>query len=76
MVHYCVENTPGEVGRTSTFALCTVTLPWVMHLARRGVAAAARDLPPLAAAINIHQGRLTNAAVAESFGMPFEELRA
>jgi alanine dehydrogenase len=66
---------PGAVGRTSTFALCNVTLPWVLQLARRGIAAAARDLPPIAAAINIHQGRLTNAAVAESFGMPCEELR-
>ena len=28
VVHYCVANMPGAVGRTSTFALCNVTLPW------------------------------------------------
>ena len=29
ILHYCVTNMPGAVGRTSTFALCNVTLPWV-----------------------------------------------
>ena len=71
VVHYCVANMPGAVGRTSTFALCNVTLPWVREIARRGIAAAARDLPPVAAAVNVHQGRLTNQAVADSFDMPF-----
>ena len=27
VVHYCVTNMPGAVGRTSTFALCNVTIP-------------------------------------------------
>jgi alanine dehydrogenase len=75
VVHYCVTNMPGAVGRTSTFALCNVTLPWVLQLANRGIAAAARDLRPIADAINIHQGRLTNAAVADSFGLPLDPLR-
>ncbi len=69
VVHYCVANMPGAVGRTSTFALCNVTLPWVLQLATRGVLTAVHALPPLAAAMNVHQGRLTNRAVAESFGM-------
>ena len=75
VVHYCVTNMPGAVGRTSTFALCNVTLPWVLQLANRGIAAATRDLRPIADAINIHQGRLTNAAVADSFGLPLDPLR-
>ena len=32
VVHYCVANMPGAVGRTSTFALCNVTLPWVLAI--------------------------------------------
>ncbi len=43
VVHYCVANMPGAVGRTSTYALCNVTLPYVLQLARlgwRGLAAA------------------------------------
>jgi alanine dehydrogenase len=72
VVHYCVTNMPGAVGRTSTFALCNVTLPWVLQLANRGVEAAARTLPAVASAVNIHQRKVTNQAVAETFGMKFE----
>ncbi|MEC7696983.1 MAG: alanine dehydrogenase, partial [Planctomycetota bacterium] len=34
VLHYCVTNMPGAVGRTSTFALCNVTLPWILRLAK------------------------------------------
>ena len=74
VLHYCVTNMPGAVGRTSTFALCNVTLPWALQLANRGVAAAIRELPPIAAAVNIHAGEVTNQAVAETFGMPYKPL--
>ena len=70
VVHYCVTNMPGAVGRTSTFALCNVTLPWVIEIAQRGLEAAARDLRPIARAVNIHAGEVTNRAVAETFGLP------
>lgn len=72
VVHYCVTNMPGAVGRTSTFALCNVTLPWVLQIAKRGIDAAARDLAPIASAINICNGTVTNRAVAETFGMPYK----
>jgi alanine dehydrogenase len=73
VVHYCVTNMPGAVGRTSTFALCNVTLPWVIQLATRGVERAAKELRPIARAINMHAGEVTNAAVAETFGMTISE---
>jgi alanine dehydrogenase len=71
VVHYCVTNMPGAVGRTSTYALCNVTLPWVMQIANRGIEQAARDLRPIARAINIMDREITNRAVAETFGMPY-----
>ena len=71
VVHYCVTNMPGAVGRTSTFALCNVTLPWVLEIAERDIANAAAELPPIASAVNIHDGQITNRAVAETFGMPY-----
>jgi alanine dehydrogenase len=74
VLHYCVTNMPGAVGRTSTFALCNVTLPWVMQLAQYGVDAAIRRSPALASAANIVAGRVTNRAVAETFGLPYEPL--
>ncbi|REJ66392.1 MAG: alanine dehydrogenase [Planctomycetota bacterium] len=69
VVHYCVTNMPGAVGRTSTFALCNVTLPWALEIAREGIEAAAAARAPIARAINIHAGEITNRAVAESFDL-------
>ena len=70
VVHYCVTNMPGAVGRTSTFALCNVTLPWVIRLADVGIETAVRKYPPLAAAVNIYRNEVTNAAVGDTFGLP------
>jgi len=70
VVHYCVTNMPGAVGRTSTFALCNVTLPCVLKIAAQGAPAAAQQYPPIASAINIHQGKVTNQAVADTFELP------
>lgn len=72
VVHYCVTNMPGAVGRTSTFALCNVTLPWVIEIAGRGLEAAARTLRPVARAINLYDGEITNKAVADTFGMKYD----
>jgi alanine dehydrogenase len=72
VLHYCVTNMPGAVGRTSTFALCNVTLPWVLTLAKLGIEPAIRQSPPLASAANMHRGRVTNQAVAETFGLAYE----
>jgi len=71
VVHYCVTNMPGAVGRTSTFALCNVTLPWALEIVNRGLPRAAQELPPVARAINIYEGEVTNKAVAETFDMPY-----
>jgi alanine dehydrogenase len=73
VVHYCVTNMPGAVGRTSTFALGNVTLPWALQIANRGLVAAAEALPPIARAVNMFQGEITNRQVAETFGMPCRE---
>jgi alanine dehydrogenase len=72
VLHYCVANIPGAVGRTSTFALCNVTLPWAMQIAGRGILPAAKALPPVARAINVYEGEITNRAVAETFGLPYK----
>ena len=71
VVHYCVTNMPGAVGRTSTFALCNVTLPWALEIANRGIEPAARELREIASAVNIYQGQITNQAVADSFDLAY-----
>ena len=74
VVHYGVTNMPGAVGRTSTFALCNVTLPWVRRIASQGLLAAASSSRPISAAVNIHDGEVTNRAVAETFGLADNEV--
>ncbi|MDG2380492.1 MAG: alanine dehydrogenase [Pirellulaceae bacterium] len=73
VVHYCVTNMPGAVGRTSTFALCNVTLPWIIELAGEGVDAAMKRSDAISTAINIYRGEVTNQAVAETFDLPFSD---
>jgi alanine dehydrogenase len=68
ILHYCVTNMPGAVGRTSTFALCNVTLQWTIEIAQRGIENAAKDLRPVARAINLAAGEVTNKPVADTFG--------
>jgi alanine dehydrogenase len=76
IVHYCVTNMPGAVGRTSTYALCNVTLPYALRLASLGLEGACSADPGFAHAVNMHQGRITNRAVAETFKLPLAELPA
>ncbi len=68
VVHYGVTNMPGAVGRTSTFALCNATLPYVLRLANLGYRQAAMREPGIAQGVNIEGGRVTNQAVADTFG--------
>ena len=74
VVHYCVTNMPGAVGRTSTYALCNVTLPYVLQIAEHGWRQVAAADPGVAEGVNIDQGRVTNQAVAATFGLPYRPL--
>jgi len=72
VLHYCVTNMPGAVGRTSTFALCNVTLPWVVQLAQNGIDKAIAQSRPLQESLNVREGTVTNEAVAKTFGYQYE----
>ena len=73
VIHYCVANMPGGVSRTSTFALTNATLPYAVQLADLGMAGLADAGPALKLGINIHDGKVTNQAVAETFGMKWQD---
>jgi alanine dehydrogenase len=64
---------PGAVGRTSTFALCNVTLPWALKIAALGMPAVADASLPIAHAVNLFQGQVTNRAVAETFDLAYSD---
>jgi alanine dehydrogenase len=66
VLHYAVGNIPGAVPHTSTYALTNATLPYVVALATRGVAAAVHEHQELASGLNTEDGRIVNAAVADA----------
>jgi alanine dehydrogenase len=69
VVHYCVGNMPGAVPHTSTYALTNVTLPYVVQIAEQGLDAAVATDPALAKGVNVYNGTLTSAPVAEAHGL-------
>jgi len=73
VVHYCVANIPGAVARTSTLALTSATLPYLMRVAGRGVPAAAVADPSLAKGLSTLGGKLVNQPVAEAHELPFTD---
>ena len=78
IIHYCVANMPGAVPLTSSQALNSATLPFGLALANLGLAAVTQN-PHLRAGLNVHRGRITNKAVAESLGLtcaPIEAIAA
>jgi alanine dehydrogenase len=75
VVHYCVTNMPGAVGRTSTIALCNATLPYAAKIASNGFEKAAGEDPGIAEGINLVNGKVTNRAVAESFKMKLQGIK-
>lgn len=71
IVHYCVANMPGGVARTSTYALNNVTLPHTMKLANMGWQAALKADAHLLNGLNVCDGHITCAPVAEAQNLPF-----
>ena len=73
VIHYGVANMPGGVPRTSTLALTNATLPYAIQLANKGWKKALRENPALLKGLNMTEGKVTYAAVAEAFNLPFAE---
>lgn len=74
VIHYAVANMPGGVPRTSTLALTNATLPYAIALAQKGWQQACRDDTALALGVNVVDGAVTYAGVAEAFGMELHDL--
>jgi len=71
VVHYAVANMPGAVPRTSTIALTSVTIPYALQIANKGVKKAAEDNPAIKLGINVIQGEITYEAVAKDLGFQY-----
>ena len=75
IVHYAVANIPGAVPFTSTMALTNATLPYTVALACKGWKQACKDDPALALGLNVVEGKVTYKAVADQFGMKYDEIK-
>ena len=73
VIHYGVANMPGGVPRTSTLALTNATLPYALQLANKGWKRALKENPALLKGLNVTDGKITYAGVADAFGMKFHE---
>jgi len=69
VVHYCVTNIPGAVARTSTFALCNATLPYVAAIAAKGWERAAAEDVGLAEGVNVVRGQIVHEAVKKAMAV-------
>jgi alanine dehydrogenase len=74
VLHYCVANMPGAVPRTSTIALTNATLPYAIQIADKGWKQACIDSEPLRKGLNVVNGKVVYAGVAEAFNLPYQKV--
>ncbi len=68
--HYAVGNMPGAVPFTSTEALVSVTLPYILGIAGRGLEEAVTERPELLSGLNTVQGSVCHPGVAKALDVP------
>ncbi|WP_119066251.1 alanine dehydrogenase [Rubrobacter indicoceani] len=73
VVHYCVANIPGAVARTSTLALTSVTLPFLVKIADSGVEGAARSDAALYKGLSTLRGDLVSKPVSEAHELAYTD---
>jgi alanine dehydrogenase len=73
VVHYCVANIPGAVARTSTLALTSATLPYLIRIADKGIEGAAAEDGDLAKGLSTLRGDLVSEPVAEAHDLSYTD---
>lgn len=73
VIHYCVANMPGAYARTAAQALNNATFRYLELIANNGLEKACQINPSLRGGINVMDGQVTVAAVAEAHGMPYSQ---
>lgn len=74
IVHYCVANIPGAVGRTSTYGLTNVSLPYAVQIANLGWQKAAKANLAIKKGLNVVKGEIVHGKVAEAHNMPVSSI--
>ncbi len=63
VIHYCVPNVPGVVGRTATHAFLNAAWPYIKLMVEVGVEAALKQSPALRRGVAIRAGEVVQPAV-------------
>lgn len=71
VIHYSVANMPGAVPRTSTLALESATLPYLINIANKGVINALLSDESLLLGLNTFNGKITSKPVATSLNLEY-----
>jgi alanine dehydrogenase len=74
VLHYGVANMPGAVPNTSTLALTNATLRYGLAIADKGWKQAVLDDAALAKGVNVLDGKITYAPVAQAHGLDYVAL--
>ncbi|MBI5305805.1 MAG: alanine dehydrogenase [Chloroflexi bacterium] len=72
VIHYCVPNVLARVARSASHAIVNVSVPFLREIGALGVEGAIRANDALARGVNVWQGKLVNAQVAQALGVEAE----
>lgn len=76
VLHYAVPNLPALVPRSATLALTAATLPYILALADRGLAAALADDTGLLRGLQLYRQTIVDARLARDTGRPCSTYRS
>jgi len=74
ILHFCVPNLPSAAARSSTQALTSALLPYLLELGTHGPERALERSPDLRRGTYLYRGRCTKESLARTFGLRHEPL--
>lgn len=66
VIHYCVPNMTGVLGRTATHAMSNATWPYILQISHLGIETAVMENPALNSGVYTHQGDVINPVLTNS----------
>ncbi len=73
-IHYCVDNVPSLIAKTSSKLLINAFMPYLTEIAEKGIDTALKQNSVLKGALNFYKGKLVNEEVARRQGLKTEQL--
>ncbi|TXT54863.1 MAG: Alanine dehydrogenase [Candidatus Thorarchaeota archaeon] len=73
IIHYCVDNVPSGVARTSTALLTKYTFPYIREIANKGIKKALEDNIPLQRGVQFIRDKFVHEYVAKKKGFELSD---